>query len=63
MKKLKSLVSALICTVMICAMLPINASAMEKGKKGTFFALIYKETSVTDNILKPYDLKSKDLIN
>ncbi len=60
-RKLISLVSILVCIFMLTAMLPINASAMEEGKKGTFFAYLFGYSNETDNILKPYDLKSANL--
>ena len=60
-RKLISLTSILVCIFMLTAMLPINAYAMEKGKKGTFFAYLFGYSNETDNILKPYDLTSSNL--
>ena len=62
-RKLISLVSILVCIFMLTAMLPINASAMEKGKKGTFFAYLFGYSNATDNILNPFDLTANTLYN
>lgn len=60
-RKFVSIMSALICVCMLCTIFPLSTSAMEKGKKATYFAYLFGYSNETDNILKPYDLTSKDL--
>ena len=59
--KLVSFVSLFICIAMLIGISHINVSAMEEGKKGTFFAYLFGYSNQTDNILKPFDLTSADL--
>jgi len=61
MKKIKSFIALVLCAAMCSSLLPFNVLASEKGKKGTFFALLYCESTQADNLLKPFDLKSKEL--
>ncbi len=60
-RKISSLISILICMCIFTSVISTGAFAAEEGKKGTFFAYLFGPSSQTDNILKPYDLTSKNL--
>ncbi len=59
--KITSLISVLICITIFVSLVPGETFAAEQGKKGTFFAYLFGYSNETDNILKPYDLTSKNL--
>ena len=62
MKNKNSLLSKLLCVVIVLAMaLPVGSACANEGKKGSFWGYLFKPSTEEHNIYKPYDLLYSDL--